>query len=88
MGQEDRPRQQAVVGYIGDPAFRTKLKMGSELVGLAMRRTIPFRAVVATTDPEELPDRARRGTCPPTWLIPTPSALRKRMLSPLPTFQK
>lgn len=30
-----------------DPAFRTKLKIASELVELAMRRSIPFRAVVA-----------------------------------------
>jgi DDE superfamily endonuclease len=30
-----------------DPAFRTKLKIASELVELAVKRNIPFRAVVA-----------------------------------------
>jgi DDE superfamily endonuclease len=34
-------------GGKGDPAFRTKLKIASELVELAMGRSIPFRAVVA-----------------------------------------
>lgn len=30
-----------------DPRFRTKLKIASQLVELALERTIPFRAVVA-----------------------------------------
>jgi hypothetical protein len=34
-------------GGKGDPAFRTKLKIASQLVELAMGRSIPFRAVVA-----------------------------------------
>jgi hypothetical protein len=34
-------------GGKGDPAFRTKLKIASELVELSMGRSIPFRAVVA-----------------------------------------
>jgi len=34
-------------GGKGDPAFRTKLKIASQLVELAMGRGIPFRAVVA-----------------------------------------
>jgi SRSO17 transposase len=171
-------------GGKGDPAFRTKLKIASQLVELAMGRGISFRAVVA--DPfygedwgfkqslEELgagcvlalkPSHAwwhkvgqigstweaavaagqawedqrhpgewvkvkrhfrdgheevwwaleltwaptvlkgsgdrlwpppiprschtkRRGTSPPTCLIPTPSALEKKVLSPRPTFWK
>src|SRR5215203_5039991 len=34
-------------GGNNDPQFRTKLKIASELVELAVRRSIPFRAVVA-----------------------------------------
>lgn len=34
-------------GGKNDPKFRTKLKIASELVELAMERSIPFRAVVA-----------------------------------------
>jgi hypothetical protein len=62
------------------PAFRSKLVIAGQLIERAIGEGIPFRAVVATTDPQSLPDLS-------TWYLvsnlPAPSE-RSLAEAPLP----